>query len=668
MTRSSKIILITALLWGIVFVMSILPTEVVAQTPPAEAGRSVPTGEELGFTFAASVVYNVLTYIGALATYLGGSLLDISLSWFVWGMAETTAYFKLDEVIQIVWALVRDLFNLLFIFGLIYIGFQLILGTDDSNSKKTLGTIVVAALLINFSLYIAQVVVDFGNIVSTEMARQFQPTAGSEVLGRPVFNIADSFVSATSLDQLSSSTLKTAGEAMTGRRDIPHEGIGVGQALVIGLMVSLMLIIVGFVLAAGAFLMFARFIYLIFLMMFSPIMFLGMVLPQFKSYTNDWWKRLINQVLIGPAYLFMLYISLLALKAFADTPSDQGIMTFMMLSLIVSAFAWASLMAAKNFGAVGATTAMKWGESMGRYARGAATGFAGRHIVGRGANAAQESFNRWQARPEEEQSRVGRWLRRGVALTNLDQTVTNITDRGRNARFGGGTSFQQADERNTARERRLRAGADEQRNETRVNQTSQNLTRNPVAVTSNEMRDFTNSIRNLTNRQLTEDITFETLTNHNVAINLSDAQIDTIRNSGRFNNQQIAEIRQAREAGFTNLAQGNPGPHNVTNQHRTTEWLSQRSIQQMAQMPAAVFIAPQMAQYITPPMIDARLREGGINNNDLQSIRNNLQNYLNPQGGAQRPQGAAAPTQQTLDNWRNWSQRSAFANRLGLIL
>lgn len=404
------------------------PENASAQENSSESGETPNIASELGFTGAAMLVYNALTAIGSWVTYLGGFLLDISLSWFVWGMAETTDHFKLNEVINTVWALVRDLFNLLFIFGFIYIGFQLILGLDDSGSKRTLGTLIIAALLINFSLYAAQVVVDFGNIASIEIASQFSSTSNSEVMGRPVFNIADSFVRATELDNLSSSTLSSIGELSGGIREVPSSGIDFSQALVIGLTVALMLIVLGFVFAAGAVLMMVRYFYLIFLMMFSPLMVLGFVLPQFKSKSSEWWSTLFKQVLIGPAYLFMLYVSLLALQAFADVPSNQGITTFIMMSVIVSGFAWASLIIAQKIGALGASQAMNFGQGIGKKVRGGVTGFAGRNTIGRMADS--------YARRLEERGVSDKSWRRSVASSLAGN------------KFGG--SYSRADARSSA--------------------------------------------------------------------------------------------------------------------------------------------------------------------------------------------------------------------------
>lgn len=341
-----------------------------------DTGQTVNPAYEVQFTTAAYYVYMALVSVGGWINWIGGWLLDASLSWFVMDMAETTKSFGLVETINTVWALIRDLFNLLFIFGLILVGFKLILGIDDSGSKRTLGTIVIAALLINFSLYAAQVVVDLGNILSVEMAQQIRTPSTYKMMGRDVARISDSFISLAKLDQISSSTLPFAANIQEGKVSdagnnslpIPQSKIDIGGALVVGLSVAAMLIVVGFVFVAGAFLMFLRYFYLLFLMMFSPIMVLGWVLPQFKSQSSKWWSTLIKQAIIGPAYLMMIYIALLALKSFSSLQSTS-ITTFIMMSLIVAGFSWASLIVAKHIGAMGAAGAMSLGQSWGRSAR-----------------------------------------------------------------------------------------------------------------------------------------------------------------------------------------------------------------------------------------------------------------------------------------------------------
>jgi len=358
-----------------------------------ESGARVNTAEKLQFGTIAGWVYDALKTIGGLFAYLGGSLLDISLSLFVMDMPGTAESWGIKTVIDEIWKMVRDIFNLLFIFGIIFVGFKLILGTDETGAKRTLGTIIIAALLINFSLYATKVVVDFGNIVAAEMATLLKTESPensngtnteNEVGGLKVTNISDSFVAKINPEQIVNNSFaleRSAIEKSEGTiafQGVKKTELDLMDALIMGLTTAFTLTLVGFVFAAGAFLMFTRFLYLVFLMMFSPIMFLGFVLPNFKKRSSDWWHKLFTQTLIGPAYLFMLYIALKSLENMESIQSDSTLISYVMLCIVVCGFAWAALLVANSMGSLGATQAISLGRSWGRSAR----GYAGRAAGG----------------------------------------------------------------------------------------------------------------------------------------------------------------------------------------------------------------------------------------------------------------------------------------------
>jgi len=347
-------------------------------------------GERLNFTGYRLDIFNVLSSLGALVAWLGGSLLDATIGVFTVGMYETSEYFQLDVTIQTMWGIIRDIFNLLFIFGLIFAGFKLILGKDDSGSKQMIGSIIVAALLINFSLYAAQLVVDFSNVVAYQINELIQPPETTVVLGGwSVPNISTSFTQLTNLDQLGNQSDEMADVA----------GLGVdtlGAAVVLGLLFTVFYSVLGFVFAAGAFVLFSRFITLIFLMIFSPVMFLGFIFPNFRGYSSQWGTLLISQALVGPAFLFMLYLSLQALSGLASIPPSQfTIVNLTIYLLIVVAFLWGSLLVSKKMGALGASQTMSFGKNIGNRVRGGVTRFAGGATAGLTARGLRASFGKW---------------------------------------------------------------------------------------------------------------------------------------------------------------------------------------------------------------------------------------------------------------------------------
>ena len=250
-------------------------------------------------------VYQWITGFGGLIAKLGGWLLDASLGLFVINMAATAKYIGLMTIIETLWTVVRDFFNLLFIFGLIWIGFQTILNSDDSGTKRLLGSLIVAALFINFSLFITQMIVDFSNIVAYQISKQISvPTHEETIFGTKAMRISDAFVAASAFQnfpkQSQSAVTKLFKTPVGGQTGLENVDVGAGVFL-LGFVVMAMLIIMGFVFAAGAVILFTRFIALIIFMIFSPAMFLGFVFPKFGFVGDMWWKYFLNHAIVGRA-------------------------------------------------------------------------------------------------------------------------------------------------------------------------------------------------------------------------------------------------------------------------------------------------------------------------------------------------------------------------------
>ena len=88
-------------------------------------------------------------------TGLAGMLLNTSIELFVVEMG-TNISGGLSQPLNAAWTIVRDLVNLTFIFGLIYVGILTILELGSSSTKKMVASIVIAALLVNFSLFFSK--------------------------------------------------------------------------------------------------------------------------------------------------------------------------------------------------------------------------------------------------------------------------------------------------------------------------------------------------------------------------------------------------------------------------------------------------------------------------------------------------------------------------------
>lgn len=258
------------------------------------------------FAFALSGaekwIFGIGLGIGGFFTGLGGLLFDQAVIRLVLQMGDLFVNKGLGSVITSIWTMVRDLFNILFIFSLVYIGLRIIYDSDDSRTKKMLGMLIAAALLVNFSLYIAKVVVDVSNFTAV----QIYSTATGGISG--TFQITDYF----GLNQGSISGAYM--EVLRVPTWFNADAGSLGNVFVYSVMMMLFLMFLGFVLAYGALMITVRFIAIIFYLMFSPFMFLGWILPQFQSYATKWWKGFLGYSFFAPVYIFMLYIGLYSLQ------------------------------------------------------------------------------------------------------------------------------------------------------------------------------------------------------------------------------------------------------------------------------------------------------------------------------------------------------------------
>lgn len=246
--------------------------------------------------------YSIAFMAGGMFVTIGGLALDMALNQLVFGMGELMQG-GIGASVNTVWIIVRDGFNLLFIFGLIYIGLRLIWDSDDSGTKRALGNLIIAALLINFSLFIAKFVVDFSNIAAVQIYNLMAATL--EVNGAGGNAVADFWAA-------NSGGIPAYVMHLVGMQTVASsvEG-GFGLAV----MIFIFLVFTGLVFLAGALMIVTRFVMLCFYMIFSPVMFLGMILPKLKSHQDKWWDNFLKQAFFAPAYLFCVYIALRTLAA-----------------------------------------------------------------------------------------------------------------------------------------------------------------------------------------------------------------------------------------------------------------------------------------------------------------------------------------------------------------
>lgn len=402
--------------------------------------------------FFKELLITITTVIGSAAIALGGVFLDTAIFYTVTQMGSWfTPGEELGIGVTAMWGVVRDLLNILFIFGLIYIGIKTILNADDSGTKRTLGLLIVAALLVNFSLYFTQVIVDFTNIAAIQVHNQIIGTSpgGSDPSTAGAFlNVSR----ASTFFEGKSATLNS---------------LSFGATFFYAILILIFLVTTGIVFAMGAILLLVRFATLLLYMIFSPLMFAGWILPAAGSAVGKYWtwEGFLKQAFFPPAYLFMLYLSLVTLsnlQKLINTPniayseviesgtSAVGIMSIFMFFSLMIVLLYASIKIATTMGIAGAGTSLKILDSI----RGTAAGMAYRttaaNIPHYGMKALDALDKKSEGKGRFHPARITRFLAGG-------ESSRKLMEKARDASFGG-TSWTASEKMNKERTQRATQG------------------------------------------------------------------------------------------------------------------------------------------------------------------------------------------------------------------
>lgn len=218
----------------------------------------------LGIIKAAFTVGAFVTIVGGVH-YLAGQLITSGINF-----QSTILDPEKITVIQTIWELLRDFVNIFFILILLVIAFATIFNKPTGyTAKDLLPKLIIAALLINFSLVIATWVIDLLWIPATVFLRPLGPDIGGQIAN--VLNIQKFFDPGFIAGYFSS---------------------GVSE-IVEWVFRGVLYVVEAFIFSWIALIIWARIPILIGLMIISPIAWLGLALPAIRKQSWDvWWSKL----------------------------------------------------------------------------------------------------------------------------------------------------------------------------------------------------------------------------------------------------------------------------------------------------------------------------------------------------------------------------------------
>lgn len=324
-----------------------------------------------GFSAAAdaagSAVSNVFKGL-LLGIFLAiGSLTSVAITMFEWAIkpeniSGPSGLLNSSSVYDM-WKFVRDFFNLFFILTLLYTAFTIVFQVAK-DYKKTLLSLVLAALFVNFSFPITRVLIDVTNVPMyyfiNEIAASNQKGGGA--LG--------SILSASQLKGILIPGAENGGTSLSNLPNITVSRLLLAIVFIFIFTVSLLVLAVMFV---------VRLVALVMLLIFSSVGFAASVIPGMESYGSKWWDNLSKYALFGPAAALMLFISTRFFQEIAkndtsnqffqsglssSTTNDVGFIASMAMFAIPIIMLWMAIGMASSMSIVGAGAVVGLGQSV----------------------------------------------------------------------------------------------------------------------------------------------------------------------------------------------------------------------------------------------------------------------------------------------------------------
>ncbi|HLD25836.1 MAG TPA: hypothetical protein VJC05_02235 [Candidatus Andersenbacteria bacterium] len=296
-----------------------------------------------------------------------GSIAGWLLTTIIKGMVVpllTIGQFVGSPVVAALWPTVLTLANAGFLLALMLIALLTTLRVESGGARRMLPRLLVAALLVNFSLVIAGVIIDFSRLLMAALE--------VVILGANVENLGD-YLSANLIDSVFYQNEVTPkglvrkalpeliAEAAETNGIYLHQTVGYG----VGMIVLWIAVLGSLVLA---FQLIIRWLALLLLVIISPLAYLFIAFPNTGNLAKKWWSMFLHYVFFAPVVLFLLLgVVKLGGVSFLQNATDN-LWSLITKPILIGAAFYAAAKAGTFAGVAGSAAAMSLATRSGRRA------------------------------------------------------------------------------------------------------------------------------------------------------------------------------------------------------------------------------------------------------------------------------------------------------------
>jgi hypothetical protein len=194
--------------------------------------------------------------------------------------------------------------NLGFVLLIIVIAIATILRAQTYAAKELLWKLILIAFLVNFSLAIAGIFIDFSGVLTRFFVNASSPTNLND--------FADNLVNVFKPQKLSIPTDNP--EALEFIKGLGADIMGQISGLINIIFVTVFTIMTSIVMIGTGALFLIRYIYLALLLILMPIAWMLWVFPAFQDQWKAWWNKFMQWTFFMPAAAFFLYLTILTMN------------------------------------------------------------------------------------------------------------------------------------------------------------------------------------------------------------------------------------------------------------------------------------------------------------------------------------------------------------------
>lgn len=256
------------------------------------------------------------------------------------------------EYIYGAWSVIRDLANIAAFFGAVYAGFLRIIGQNQEDFRKAIAKLILFALLTNFSFAISKFAIDMANVVSLQI---YGAAANYKFAGNITGGSEGKIISDYGISTAYMQNMGIQGMVVDTTKVNPSSAFKNINSITVVFISIIFFIFAGWMFLKAAIFIIVRTFILIGAVIFSPLMFIGGLVPQLTKVHDKWRELFFGNLLVAPLIMIFIWISLQILGA-----------SYSVLGLDkVSTGSWAEVLAQTSllvFGGLSLHLMVKFGE------------------------------------------------------------------------------------------------------------------------------------------------------------------------------------------------------------------------------------------------------------------------------------------------------------------